>query len=304
MSNSHRLLFAALIGIIAFIALGVGPFTSAIYASHYTQDTVGGNRQTNDAGQNPSQIYRDRAGLPYVAERITSGPEPQNSQERERRDLAAQESMSVWAFWLLAVSVFGLLVTSAGTGLLLWQIMLTRKAVEETSQATLAMNHGNEISRAAARLQFAPYVFFDRADIRRISPGKFIVDVIAKNFGQTPAVITVGEATRLVEFPIARGVYFPAGGLSRNDCAIGPGQEIVIEANLTESHWPDGWVTVCHETDKCVLVSVLLAYEIRFANGDNEQVYREEYFIVQAAEINQGRARRLKEDDYGWKPQP
>jgi hypothetical protein len=153
MLRGYRGVFAAIAGLAAFVtALGAGAFFGALYAPHYGyQAEHPAHRSPQAEKGNPSQIDRDRAGLPYIAERIAAGPDPDEGTEREKRDLAAQEASALWAFWLLTVSSFSAIVTMVATGLLLWQIILTRKAVEDTGEATEAMREANAIARQAQR---------------------------------------------------------------------------------------------------------------------------------------------------------
>jgi|GEM_PF-2365715 len=164
MSDSNRGYRLAIVGALAaltFVTLGAGAYFGALYAPHYGYQSAHPTyRGPQPKQSNVSQIDRDRAGLPYFAERVASGPDPQDGSEREKRDLAAQESMSVWAFWLLLVSAIGTATTMIGTGFLLWQIILTRKAVRDTGDATEAMIEANNIARTAQRpwLQFKPKI--------------------------------------------------------------------------------------------------------------------------------------------------
>ncbi len=106
------------------------------------------------ATQNPckrQQAESERAGLPRFAERFISNPEPNGVSEKERRDLAAQEANAVWAFYTLLIAGVSAVVTAIGTALLYQQIVLTRKAVEETGLATVAMGEANEIARQSMR---------------------------------------------------------------------------------------------------------------------------------------------------------
>jgi len=152
MSNGNRLAVAALGLAAILIALGTGAYFGALNAPYHGYHSVeAGHRQGERGGGYPSQIDRDRPGLPDLAERIASGPDPHDSDEREKRDLAAQEASALWAFWLLIVSVAGTLTTVVGTGFLLWQIMLTREAVKDTGDATQAMVAANAIALSAQR---------------------------------------------------------------------------------------------------------------------------------------------------------
>lgn len=228
MSNGHRLLAGFAGGLALLIALATGAYFGALYAPHYGYQSAHSTYSGPASKQgNVSQIDRDRAGLPYFAERIASGTDPENRREREQRDLAAQESMSVWAFWMLAVSAAGVLTTMIGTGFLLWQIVLTRKAVKDTGDATRAMNRQNELMEAAQR----PYIVVEpgpsptEVDERgHIMPASYRY----RNFGGTAAQIilqahnvVVIEEPNVLPVPLKpgkRGRHVPSGEfVSPND---------------------------------------------------------------------------------------
>ena len=153
MSRGNWRILVALAGLATVaVALGTGAYFGALNAPHYGyQGGRAAYRSPQPEKSNPSQVDRDRAGLPYFAERIASAPDPQDADEREKRDLAAQEASALWAFWLLLVSVAGVVATVIGTGFLLWQIMLTREAVTDTGKATNAMERQNSLASAAQR---------------------------------------------------------------------------------------------------------------------------------------------------------
>lgn len=194
MSGSSRRVGAALAGLAALlVTLGTGAFFGALYAPHYGYYAEHpAYRAAQSKEHDPSQIDRDRAGLPYFAERIASGPDPQNTDEREKRDLAAQESVSVWTFWMLVVSGGGVLITAIGTGFLLWQIILTRRAVEDTSEATEAMREANKIARDAQR----PWLSLEcqlASGIHWVDNVPTIhVQTTVTNMGSTPALFVQG----------------------------------------------------------------------------------------------------------------
>lgn len=223
MSDSNWGLRVAALGALAcltFVTLGTGAFFGALNAPHYGyQAEYPANRTSQAEQSNPSQVDRDRAGLPYFAERIASGPDPEDGSEREKRDLAAQESMSVWAFWLLLVSAIGTLTTMIGTGFLLWQIILTREAVKDTGGATKAMVKANEIAQQANRAWLMPEPpILAHLLNSRDENGKALQNAIGlmfefQNAGNTPA-LSVGLATSLVL--IGKDAVF-------EECAVGIG---------------------------------------------------------------------------------
>lgn len=210
MSDSNWSVRIAVIGAIAaltFTALGTGAFFGGLYAPHYgDQATRSAYRSAHAKQDGPSQIDRDRAGLPYFAERIASDSDPADGTEREKRDLAAQESMSVWAFWMLITAAVSAGITAIGTGFLLWQIKLTRKAVEDTGKATTAMERQNEIAaeslahaRVVTNTELRPWLLQETirtntsptATIDDVFVGQYIgFELMLKNSGRTPAFIT------------------------------------------------------------------------------------------------------------------
>jgi hypothetical protein len=177
------------------VSLGTGAFFGALYAPDYSNQAKETTNRTTSAKQsNPSQIDRDRPGLPYFAETIASAPDPQNSNEHENRDLAAQEASALWSFWMLVATGFSALVTMIGTGFLLWQIMLTRKAVQDTGDATDAMRKANDIALAAQRPWIAIALYVERAVV---IDGRLQIQyrIDYKNIGQTVAQFFVPKHT-------------------------------------------------------------------------------------------------------------
>jgi hypothetical protein len=169
----------------------VGAFFGALHAPNYGYQTAHpAYRNAQTELDSPSQVDRNRSGLPQFAERLAFGPDPQNSGGRENRDLAAQESMTVWAFWMLLVSAIGTATTMVGTGLLLWQIILTRKAVEDTGEATKAMREANRLARLAAEMDLRAWIGITAKlkDCEMGSTGFSMgLEVTLENFGRTPA---------------------------------------------------------------------------------------------------------------------
>jgi hypothetical protein len=173
-------------------ALGAGSFFGALYAPHYGYYTEHPPyHRASPKEHSRSQMDRDRAGLPYFAERLASAPDPEDGTEREKRDLAAQESMAVWAFWALVVSAFSVFITMAGTIMLYLQIVLTRAAIKDTSKATEAMLEANEIAEKTLGAQLRSYL--DVAEIRFSNNTYFgsrhSILLKIKNRGLSPAEI-------------------------------------------------------------------------------------------------------------------
>lgn len=202
MSGGYRLILAAALGLAAFVILGTGAYVGALYGARYSQAAAElASPSTNPKHRNPSQIDRDRAGLPNWAERVASGPDPKSTDEREKRDLAAQESNSVWTFWMLIASSIGVVVTMVGTGFLLWQVALTRQAVKDTGEATEVMRESNRIADLAlgqaklmSEMQARAYVALEVVTFSVLADNGATVRYGARatfvNAGQTPALDT------------------------------------------------------------------------------------------------------------------
>jgi hypothetical protein len=105
-----------------------------------------------------------------------------DTEQDRQSDLCAQWKAADWTKW-------GVLVGILGTLALLYQIKLTRDALEDTGKATIEMVEANRIARDTMKLQLRPYVSFTENGEKPVAPlsrdGKLVVRV--KNFGQTPA---------------------------------------------------------------------------------------------------------------------
>ena len=168
MPRGYRLLGAAALGIVVIIALATGAYFGALNATYNSNHSKESAYSTGKPKQgNPSQIDRDRAGLPDFVERIASAPDPKNADEREKRDLAAQEASALWSFWMLFATAFSAVITTIGTGILLWQIMLTRKAVQDTGEATKEMRESNRIARNALLMQNRALILVESVNMIR-----------------------------------------------------------------------------------------------------------------------------------------
>lgn len=140
------------------------------------------------------------------------------------RDLKAQEGMAYWAVWMFAAAVLTLVVTALGTFLIWRQVILTRKAVEDTSQATEAMRKANEIAETNHRMQLRPYLFPSHASFTVDENHEPTAFVEIKNFGQSPAIDTETWYHIWVEcFPLHDALPDAPDDLPKGRSIIGPG---------------------------------------------------------------------------------
>lgn len=210
---------------LALLAVIFGLLLFALTDAHYRHEqqqliVAAGS----DTGQPTSQLATPRAGLPPQAQAMVSNPEPQGASEVQRRDLAAQEAMSVWTFWAMVWAF----LTTAIAGFGLWWIRgtfrETRRAVDETARATRAMLDANDIAELNAQRQLRPYVFPSRAWFEINENGEPVAFIEIRNFGQTPALNKRGWSHTWVEcFPLHDPLPDAPADLPMGSAVIGPG---------------------------------------------------------------------------------
>ncbi|QUM72500.1 hypothetical protein [Sphingopyxis granuli] len=98
------------------------------------------------------------------------------------RSAKAAEESALWTKW-------GFWVASAGMIGLFWTLYYTRKAVEDTSEATDAMREQNQIAREAMEKQLRAYVVVSYVEIthNKANPGHIQIAAHFQNVGETPA---------------------------------------------------------------------------------------------------------------------
>jgi hypothetical protein len=152
MLSSDRGLFVALVGWLAFFSFISWDAAQQQKPEIYCPETG------NPTDCRPQQYTTERAFIPSGFERAISNPEPTTGQDHEKRDLAAQEASAAFAFWMMLIAGFGALVTTIATILLFQQIKLTREAVKDTGDATLAMQEANRIALLGVKASHKPII--------------------------------------------------------------------------------------------------------------------------------------------------
>jgi hypothetical protein len=150
MPRGYRLFIIAALGFVALYGFGLGYYHAAL---NYPQE----------------QRYQPyRAAADKIADIDSALPRPANAKPfqyrtpcnepkgKDESDLCAQwraanagEDSAFWAQW-------GFWIAAVGSGLLLWQIILTRQALEDTGDATQAMIDQNEKTDQAQRAWIMP----------------------------------------------------------------------------------------------------------------------------------------------------
>lgn len=117
------------------------------------------------ASQQPSEVLPPLSTVPYAQpleyRRPCQNPEGESESQlcADWRAAKAGESSASWAQW-------GVIVAAIGSALLLWQISLTRIALDETSDATKAMIDQNILAEQAQRAWIIPTPSFENILVR------------------------------------------------------------------------------------------------------------------------------------------
>jgi hypothetical protein len=185
-SGYRDLAFAALIAALA-LAFGLGLYVSGL---NYPDEGY----QTYRSGQNDKE--RPVAPVTNVAATIVERTPCNQPQSETESDLCAQWRAAKAGERSADWTVYGFWATLAGIALLTWQLILTRKAVTDTGNATEAMIESNNIASRASKnnrawltfLKHETASFNDGIDAtgKLLSGMMFYIHWI--NCGATPAV--------------------------------------------------------------------------------------------------------------------
>lgn len=212
------------------------------YRGDETTALAGQQADATDTGQ--KSAARDQQGgkpkqavapsleqVPTQSKAAVTNQQAQTEQPRphDLRDLAAQEDMAFWAMWMFVAALGTLVVTSFGTFLIWRQVKLTRKAVEDTGEATEAMRHQNEIARDTANRQLRAYVTVEDHTLTGFfRNGPAVMTAKVWNRGQTPAydvrVISIVAGTQNADPSTLKIRFTKKEGFLDSTGTLGPGQ--------------------------------------------------------------------------------
>lgn len=196
MSKRNWGVLAAFAGLAALVCVaGFGAYFGALYGpDHKHYDAVGSNATSENTYEGVSESLPDLAGIPGPVERAIANPQPYSGQDHEKRDLAAQEGMAVWAFYMALFAGLTAIVTMVGTYFIAVQVKLTREAVVDTGEATEAMVRQNELTVAAQRPWLGVnswetgQIIDSIVDDKPVKSG-FVIYPRWTNNGQSPAIV-------------------------------------------------------------------------------------------------------------------
>lgn len=167
-------------------------------------------------------------------EAAQADPASQREEQRSEADLQAQRDMAKWAMWMFFAALLTWFVTSIGTFLIWRQVRLTREAVKDTGEATVAMQEANQIADRTAYRQLRPYLWVAKSWIEMQSNDEPMALLELKNYGQTPALSHRGWThSWLAEYPLRNPL--PE---APDDLDVGVG--IVAPSQTSESRQPHG----------------------------------------------------------------
>jgi hypothetical protein len=179
------ILAAALFGL-ALTTFSLGFFSRELASGHSQyQQAEGAGGSGNEKDRQPRQAETDHAGVPSLAERIISNPEPRNAEERQNRDLAAQENTAAWAFWIVLLSLFQAILSGIG-------ILVIVKT----------LRHAQHVAYCELRA----YVTFGIGKLIELKDDVWSVFIPTHNTGQTPATDVKSRSVAfLAEYPLRKG---------------------------------------------------------------------------------------------------
>lgn len=174
-------LVAIVVGIaLTSLSMGIGAYIGSLYGPDDKQYQAGGTPTGTDNNYNgPSESLPDIAGIGRPIERIIANPPPKTGEDHEKRDLAAQEAMAVWAFWMVCVSAATGIVSTFGLVALFVTIRQNREAIDK---ARVANNIARDIGEAQARAHLSI-----KHALCTISKNYIRLNVDVENNGASPA---------------------------------------------------------------------------------------------------------------------
>jgi hypothetical protein len=146
------------------------------------------DQKDRKAGQVPAAV--EQSPRPDVALDKRENPKDESESPYTARDIIAQETMADASNLMAWAAIGTMLVTIVGTGLIAWQVRLTRKAVKDTSNATGAMVRQNDLAERAQRPWLSIEItFLESSAGGSLSNHWLNHDIKVHNSGATPALV-------------------------------------------------------------------------------------------------------------------
>ena len=205
--------------------------------------------------------------------------------QRKEQELAAQNITAWWTKIMGIAALIGMALSAVG-------VWLVKTTFDETRKA-------NDIARTTAYRQLRPYVYFDKADFQTIKPTPIslnggIVQILVKNYGQTPAYdVTIAISKWLFDYPLDSKIGLEAQALETDSQVVPPGHSHIITAGFKSED-----VVACIKGEKCLTISVSVYYKFRDVNETIAQERIDQTFIFTKEEIDMRVGRPVLPTDY------
>lgn len=179
MFRGYRLLGIAALTSALLIAFGLGAYWTGL---PYPPERY----QPYQDGESDKQ--GTSATIPDVSKPIVQRTPCNNPQSEGESDLCAQWRAAKAAEKSAEWTLYGVIASLIGIALFMWQLALTREAVKDTGDATIAMREANNIAKVSAERQLRAYLGvrdFTVTGLRSDETPALRFDIF--NSGQTPA---------------------------------------------------------------------------------------------------------------------
>lgn len=152
-------ILAAFSGIAALItAAGFGAFYGSIHAPdkrHY--QSIGPNSGQTYPANSPRNGLANKSGIDSLAESFVAEPKPRTPDERQDRDLAAQEAVAVFSYWMFWAMVLQTALAGGALIALLKDLSQNRESAEAQLRAYIAIQSAKlTLTDGEARCVFTP----------------------------------------------------------------------------------------------------------------------------------------------------
>lgn len=172
------------------------------------------------------------------------------SYENQMRELSTQELIAGASVWMAVAAMLTFIVTTLGTVAIWRQMKLTREAVKETSEATIAIREANAIATKSSENSLRAWVCMDTLKYERWQDGAldwWDFCVVVKNCGHSPAsnviIKTAWQVTVVPGETIDHFVQEWPEGVGTG--VIAPGAIALSEhIQLTEEQITNHWVSI------------------------------------------------------------
>jgi hypothetical protein len=199
MPNRHWLHDTSLVALAVALAIFVA-YLTALYQGIEMGQSMGAEYRAQIHHENADD-YIQRVCFPLTGSEqtrcIQEAIETSGEHQRAEQDLAAQEGMAQWAWWLLVLTTVATAIATLGTVLLWLNLVAARDAVEQAAVGAKAAQAAVAVTRDMAIAQSRAYLHISKAEVFHLARGEpfpghhsgdvFAIRLSVKNTGNTPA---------------------------------------------------------------------------------------------------------------------